>query len=472
LATFMKFQRNFDSDIIDFQVLSRNWEKLTFLRSDRKLDFHTKSGLYYQIKLPEKGCDLTFDRKKLILYIPGVSNKVAILDLNNGKFINEIKSNENSGITCSGLNNKNGLFVVGMENGKNEFWDPRILKKCIGKLNNFNYLKYKKYNSVSSLRFNDKNDNNINNFCLFNSWISLFVNNGNIRNIFEKKYGEKNFPNQKIAQNFFSNSRLLISQGKVRTESKLSLKKEGVLINLFPFPNISKRSRRFFFVKYKSGDDDFFCLDALKKFGKVKNFYFFFRTNMIIVGYKKSSDAKLAFKQLQKRLVGEEGRLINWIPLHFEKKKKFSSECNDINTETNLKIRNNSLTFKSTSKKSKSFEMLSIKNNLYKKVVNWEKTPIKDFGFNIGKKNINSFCFFSGKLIVRNIPFKTKINNLKKIFSIFGKILSIRLPKGKNGENRGFAFVKYNHLNDAKKALYFVQNTKIDSRSLRIILIN
>ncbi len=44
---------------------------------------------------------------------------------------------------------------------------------------------------------------------------------------------------------------------------------------------------------------------------------------MIIVGYKKSSDAKLAFKQLQKRLVGEEGRLINWIPLHFEKKKNF-----------------------------------------------------------------------------------------------------------------------------------------------------
>ena len=155
----MKFQRNFDSDIIDFQVLTRNWEKLTFLRSDRKLDFHTKSGLYYQIKLPEKGCDLTFDRRKLVLYIPGVSNKVAILDLNNGKFTNEIKSDENSTITCSGVNNKNGLFVTGMENGKNEFWDPRILKKCIGKLNNFNYLKYKKYNSVSSLRFNDKNDN-------------------------------------------------------------------------------------------------------------------------------------------------------------------------------------------------------------------------------------------------------------------------------------------------------------------------
>jgi RNA recognition motif-containing protein len=91
--------------------------------------------------------------------------------------------------------------------------------------------------------------------------------------------------------------------------------------------------------------------------------------------------------------------------------------------------------------------------------------------FNVEKKNPNSFCFFSGKLIVRNIPFKTKINNLKKIFSIFGKILSIRLPKKKNGENRGFAFIKYNNLNDAKKALFFVQNTKIDSRSLRVNLI-
>jgi len=184
------------------------------------------------------------------------------------------------------------------------FFEKKIYKGNVLRIQKINTI-VKEYSASNDTTFKIfkklQNDNNINNFCLFNSWISLFVNNGNIRNIFEKKYGEKNFPNQKIAQNFFSNSRLLISQGKVRTESKLSLKKEGVLINLFPFPNISKRSRRFFFVKYKSGDDDFFCLDALKKFGKVKNFYFFFRTNMIIVGYKKSSDAKLAFKQLQKR---------------------------------------------------------------------------------------------------------------------------------------------------------------------------
>jgi RNA recognition motif-containing protein len=354
------------------------------------------------------------------------------------------------------------------------FFEKKIYKGNVLRIQKINTIvqEFSKSNDTTFKIFKKlQNDNNNNKFCLYNSWISLFVNHSNIHNIFDQNYGERNFPNQKIAQNFFSKSRLLISQGKFRTESKLSLNKEGVLVNLFPFSNILKRSRRFFFVKYKLGDDEFFSLEGFKKFGKVKNFYFFFRTNMIIVGYKKSSDARIAFKNLQKRLVGDGGRLMDWVPFHFEKKRKFSSEFKDYDSNTNIKFRNNSLNFKDNNKKLKSFENLSFKNNIYKKVVTLEKTLIKDLNFNVEKKNPNSFCFFSGKLIVRNIPFKTKINNLKKIFSIFGKILSIRLPKKKNGENRGFAFIKYNNLNDAKKALFFVQNTKIDSRSLRVNLI-
>ena len=354
------------------------------------------------------------------------------------------------------------------------FFEKKIYKGNVLRIHKINTIvqEYSGSNDTTFKIFKKlQSDDDNKKFCLYNSWISLFVNNSNINNIFDKNYGERNFPNQKIAQSFFSKGSLLISQGKVRTESKLSLKKEGVLINLFPFSNILKRSRRFFFVKYKPGEDEFFCLEVLKKFGKVKNFYFFFRTNMIIVGFKKSSEAKVAFKNLQKRLVGDGMGLIDWVPFHFEKKQKFSLEFKDNDSKTNIKFRNNSLNFKDIGEKLKSFEKLSIKNNIYKKVVKLEKTQIKNLSFDIEGKNLNSFCFFSGKLIVRNIPFKTKINNLKKIFSIFGKILSIRLPKKGNGENRGFAFIKYNHLNDAKKALFFVQNTKIDSRSLRINLV-
>ena len=76
-------------------------------------------------------------------------------------------------------------------------------------------------------------------------------------------------------------------------------------------------------------------------------------------------------------------------------KRKFSSEFNGKNSEKNVKFRNDSLNFKGTVKKLKSFEELSIKNNIYKKDVNLERTPIKDLNFNMGKKNLNSFCFFS-----------------------------------------------------------------------------
>lgn len=155
----LKFQRNFDSEITDFQILSNNWEKIVFLRSDRKLDFHTKSGSYYQIKIPEKGIDLTFNARKLLLYIPSIHNHVSVFDFNEGKFLNEIKLRKDTKITCSGISNFNGLLALGTENGRNEFWDPRVMKKCVGKINSFNkYTKYRNNNGVSTLRFSDKSE--------------------------------------------------------------------------------------------------------------------------------------------------------------------------------------------------------------------------------------------------------------------------------------------------------------------------
>jgi ribosome biogenesis protein ENP2 len=155
----LKFQRNLDSDVVDFQILSNNWEKIVFLRSDGKLDFHDKSGSFYQIKIPEKGCDLTFDNKKLFLFIPGFNKYISILDFKEGKFLNSVKLSRNHSITCSGISNFNGLISFGTRQGKIEFWDPRIMKKCIGKINGSRYTNFKKSNSISSLRFSDKTEN-------------------------------------------------------------------------------------------------------------------------------------------------------------------------------------------------------------------------------------------------------------------------------------------------------------------------
>ena len=155
----LKFQRNFDSDITDFQILSSNWEKMVFLRSDKKLDFHSKSGFFYQIKLSEKGTDLTMDNKKLLLYIPGIGNQVSILDFKEGRFLNELKLNDDTLITCSGINKSTGLVTFGTKSGETQFWDPRITTKCIGRINGSKFTKIKSDNQVSSLRFSDKSDN-------------------------------------------------------------------------------------------------------------------------------------------------------------------------------------------------------------------------------------------------------------------------------------------------------------------------
>ena len=155
----LRFQRNFDSDIIDFQILSNSWEKLVFLRLDKKLEFHSKSGSFFQIKIPERGCNLKFDSNKAVLYIPSIYDCVSILDFKEGKFLSRIKINSNSSIVCSDLSKFNGLFSLGMKNGKIEFRDPRIFKNCIGKISISKYTKYKKNNPVTSIYFSEKNEN-------------------------------------------------------------------------------------------------------------------------------------------------------------------------------------------------------------------------------------------------------------------------------------------------------------------------
>ena len=60
----------------------------------------------------------------------------------------------------------------------------------------------------------------------------------------------------------------------------------------------------------------------------------------------------------------------------------------------------------------------------------------------------------SAKLLIKNVPFETTKKDLRKLFSAFGDIKHIRLPKklAGTGDHRGFAFVEYSSLAEARKA--------------------
>ncbi|XP_064424330.1 probable RNA-binding protein 19 isoform X2 [Latimeria chalumnae] len=60
----------------------------------------------------------------------------------------------------------------------------------------------------------------------------------------------------------------------------------------------------------------------------------------------------------------------------------------------------------------------------------------------------------SSKILVRNIPFQATVREVRELFSTFGELKTVRLPKKMSGtgSHRGFGFVDFITKHDAKKA--------------------
>jgi len=71
----------------------------------------------------------------------------------------------------------------------------------------------------------------------------------------------------------------------------------------------------------------------------------------------------------------------------------------------------------------------------------------------------------SNKLIVKNVPFETNKKEIRKIFSTFGEIKSVRIPwKRGGGQHQGFAFVEFLTKEEAKNALETLSNSHFYGR--------
>merc|ERR1719397_187718 len=75
----------------------------------------------------------------------------------------------------------------------------------------------------------------------------------------------------------------------------------------------------------------------------------------------------------------------------------------------------------------------------------------------------------STKLLVRNIPFQAKKEEITQIFKTFGELSAVRLPRkmAGTGDHRGFAFIEFSALSDAKAAFKsLVHSTHLYGRRL------
>ncbi|XP_006827686.3 LOW QUALITY PROTEIN: multiple RNA-binding domain-containing protein 1 [Amborella trichopoda] len=72
----------------------------------------------------------------------------------------------------------------------------------------------------------------------------------------------------------------------------------------------------------------------------------------------------------------------------------------------------------------------------------------------------------STKLIVRNVAFEATKKDLKQLFSAFGQIKSLRLPKKFDGNHRGFAFVEFVTKQEAQNAFDALSSSHLYGRHL------
>ncbi|XP_029768345.1 RNA-binding protein 28 isoform X2 [Terrapene carolina triunguis] len=72
------------------------------------------------------------------------------------------------------------------------------------------------------------------------------------------------------------------------------------------------------------------------------------------------------------------------------------------------------------------------------------------------------------RLIIRNLSFKCAEDDLKALFSPFGAVLEVNIPRKADGKMRGFAFVQFKNILQAGKALKGMNMKEIKGRTVAV----
>jgi len=339
---------------------------------------------------------------------------------------------------------------------------PRFLN-LNPKKEEFLFSKFKK------IRKNMEIENSINS----RLWFTFFVCPESLVKIFMNKFGK----NKKVMTNYESIKlnfkKMAITESRLQNEIKTILGLQGIDINTFNPIFIKKKSKRIFFLKNFGDFSIVYFKKTLEKFGKIKKMILVCSANFILVEFQKKKDANIAFIYLEKKNNNRKNFFIAWAPLNSSK--NFPKEYKKYKSRKNLNyfFSKNSLFLKE--RKSKNFISNNIKQKKIKKLkenINDSQMGFKEIlFFKNKKKKFTKKETFHYKILVRNIPFGVNLEKIKKIFENFGKIISIRMPKNKLGKHRGFAFIEFKSLEEAKKTVLSTQNIHLFNRHLFVSLI-
>ncbi|XP_055684325.1 nucleolar protein 10 [Lutzomyia longipalpis] len=124
-----KFERCFDAEVVNFEILSEDYSKIVFLQCDRHIEFHTAPGRHYRLRIPKFGRDLAYHAPTCDLFLVAASPEIYRFNLERGQFSQSFETQSPVNNVCV-VNPEHHLLCVGTEKGTVEAWDPRQHSRC------------------------------------------------------------------------------------------------------------------------------------------------------------------------------------------------------------------------------------------------------------------------------------------------------------------------------------------------------
>ena len=124
----MKYERRLGCECVDALPLSPDLGKMVFLLADRTLDFHAPYGTHYKTRVPTAGRRLFYDGARCSLLIPSAKGKVHRMDLDVGKFDEDLDLGSPASCVAAPAHGGVPLVGFGCEDGACRFFDLRAAR--------------------------------------------------------------------------------------------------------------------------------------------------------------------------------------------------------------------------------------------------------------------------------------------------------------------------------------------------------
>ena len=305
------------------------------------------------------------------------------------------------------------------------------------------------------------------NSCAEPSWFNIFIPKEKLVERIIAKFGVPTLPPKHSPRGPKHGLMPFIPEARIQNEALFFLKKEGFFFNFKVFGHFVKKSQKKIFLQNFPISDLVSVKIFFQKFGQVETIAIFFSINLVIVGYNQKKDAKKAFHSVEKICIGNTNLVLGWIPIQTRKNpEKFNHPWAKATQGGDV------LPFPSGTRLKRPEETIVVKKkDLWSKKIKWtQKQKDTKLSRREGPKRPTGKNL-RGKILIRNLPFNSSFDDLKKNFSPIAPILSIRMPKKNPTQIKGYAFVEFRSMEEAKKVIHLTQKSHFFSRHLSMSLL-